>query len=318
VDLELVARITGAVRAEVSKVIVGQAGALDLLLCSLLAGGHVLLEGVPGVGKTLLVQSFAMSLGLKFGRIQFTPDMMPGDIVGTNLFNFQTNEFTLTPGPVFTEILLADEINRTPPKTQAALLQAMSERGVTIDRKTHDLGEDFLVAATQNPIEQQGTYPLPEAQLDRFLFKIILDYPSREEELDIVRRHGAKPSMPRPSSLGVAAAVTREHVAYARAAAASVRLADPLAAYVVDVVRATRQHPAVETGASPRAATMLASASRALAALSGRDFAIPDDVKLLAPPLLRHRLVMSPSSEIEGFTPDRAVFEILNQIPAPR
>ncbi|MDR2612366.1 MAG: MoxR family ATPase [Deltaproteobacteria bacterium] len=317
-DLELVARITGAVRAEVSKVIVGQAGALDLLLCSLLAGGHVLLEGVPGVGKTLLVQSFAMSLGLKFGRIQFTPDMMPGDIVGTNLFNFQTNEFTLTPGPVFTEILLADEINRTPPKTQAALLQAMSERGVTIDRKTHDLGEDFLVAATQNPIEQQGTYPLPEAQLDRFLFKIILDYPSREEELDIVRRHGAKPSMPRPSSLGVAAAVTREHVAYARAAAASVRLADPLAAYVVDVVRATRQHPAVETGASPRAATMLASASRALAALSGRDFAIPDDVKLLAPPLLRHRLVMSPSSEIEGFTPDRAVFEILNQIPAPR
>jgi MoxR-like ATPase len=317
-DLELVARITGAVRAEVGKVIVGMEGALELLLCSLMCGGHVLLEGVPGTGKTLLVQSFAMSLGLQFGRIQFTPDMMPGDIIGTNLFNFQTNEFTLTPGPVFTEILLADEINRTPPKTQAALLQAMSERAVTIDRRTLDLGDDFLVAATQNPIEQQGTYPLPEAQLDRFLFKVLLDYPTRDEEIEIVRRHGSKPSMPKPSSLGVAAVATKEHVAYARAAAALVKLADPLAAYVVDVVRATRAHPAVETGASPRSAAMLSAASRAYAALHGRDFAIPDDVKILAAPLLRHRLVMTPSSDIEGFTPDRAVYEILNQIPAPR
>jgi MoxR-like ATPase len=317
-DLELVARITGAVRAEVCKVIVGMEGALELLLCALLSGGHVLLEGVPGTGKTLLVQSFAMSLGLQFGRIQFTPDMMPGDIIGTNLFNFQTNEFTLTPGPVFTEILLADEINRTPPKTQAALLQAMSERTVTIDRRTMDLGDDFLVAATQNPIEQQGTYPLPEAQLDRFLFKILLDYPSRDEEIEIVRRHGSKPSMPKPSMLGVTAVANKEHVAYARAAAASVKLADTLAAYVVDVVRATRAHPAVETGASPRSAAMLSAASRAYAALQGRDFAIPDDVKLLAAPLLRHRMVMTPSSDIEGFTPDRAVFEILNQIPAPR
>jgi MoxR-like ATPase len=317
-DLELVARITGAVRAEVGKVIVGMEGALELLLCSLMCGGHVLLEGVPGTGKTLLVQSFAMSLGLQFGRIQFTPDMMPGDIIGTNLFNFQTNEFTLTPGPVFTEILLADEINRTPPKTQAALLQAMSERAVTIDRRTLDLGDDFLVAATQNPIEQQGTYPLPEAQLDRFLFKILLDYPSRDEEIEIVRRHGSKPSMPKPSSLGVGAVATKEHVAYARAAAASVRLADPLAAYIVDLVRATRAHPAVETGASPRSAAMLSAAARAYAALQGRDFALPDDVKLLAPPLLRHRLVMTPSSDIEGFAPDRAVLDILNQIPAPR
>ncbi|MDR1081667.1 MAG: MoxR family ATPase [Deltaproteobacteria bacterium] len=317
-DLELVARITGAVRAEVGKVIVGMEGALELLLCSLMCGGHVLLEGVPGTGKTLLVQSFAMSLGLQFGRIQFTPDMMPGDIIGTNLFNFQTNEFTLTPGPVFTEILLADEINRTPPKTQAALLQAMSERAVTIDRRTLDLGDDFLVAATQNPIEQQGTYPLPEAQLDRFLFKILLDYPSRDEEIEIVRRHGSKPSMPKPSSLGVGAVANKEHVAYARAAAASVRLADPLAAYIVDVIRATRAHPAVETGASPRSAAMLSAASRAFAALQGRDFAIPDDVKILAAPLLRHRLVMTPSSDIEGFTPDRAVMDILNQIPAPR
>jgi MoxR-like ATPase len=317
-DLELVAKITGAVRAEVGKVIVGQDGALEMLLCALLSGGHVLLEGVPGTGKTLLVQSFAMSLGLQFGRIQFTPDMMPGDILGTNLFNFQTNEFTLTPGPVFTEILLADEINRTPPKTQAALLQAMSERAVTIDRRTLELGDDFLVAATQNPIEQQGTYPLPEAQLDRFLFKLLLDYPTRDEEVEIVRRHGSKPSMPKPSSLGVRAVASKEHVAYARAAAASVKLAESLAAYIVDVIRATRAHPAVETGASPRAAAMLSAASRAYAALNGRDFAIPDDVKVLAAPLLRHRLVMTPSSDIEGFTPDRAVFEILNQIPAPR
>jgi MoxR-like ATPase len=317
-DLELVARITGAVRAEVGKVIVGMDGALEMLLCALLSGGHVLLEGVPGTGKTLLVQSFAMSLGLKFGRIQFTPDMMPGDILGTNLFNFQTNEFTLTQGPVFTEILLADEINRTPPKTQAALLQAMSERSVTVDRSTLELGEDFLVAATQNPIEQQGTYPLPEAQLDRFLFKLLLDYPSRAEEIEIVRRHGSKPSMPRPSSLGVAAVAFKEHVAYARAAAASVRMAGPLEEYIVDIVRATRSHPAIETGASPRAATMLSAAARALAAVRGREFAIPDDVKAVATPLLRHRLVMTPSADIEGFAPDRAVFEILNMIPAPR
>jgi MoxR-like ATPase len=302
----------------VGKVIVGMAGAVDLLLCALLSGGHVLLEGAPGTGKTLLVQAFATSLGLKFGRIQFTPDMMPGDIVGTNLFNFQTNEFTLTPGPVFTEILLADEINRTPPKTQAALLQAMSERAVTIDRKTLDLGDDFLVCATQNPIEQQGTYPLPEAQLDRFLFKALLDYPGRDEEVEIVRRHGTGTSTPRPAASGVGPVVTREHVAWARSASASVRLADPLAEYVVDVVRATRTHPAIETGASPRAAAMLSAASRALAALSGRDFVIPDDVKSLAPPLLRHRLVMTPSSDIEGFSPDRAVFEILSQLPAPR
>lgn len=214
--LERVDRLVDAVRAEIGKVIVGQEEAVELLLTSLLCGGHVLLEGVPGTGKTFLVQAFAAGLDLEFGRIQFTPDMMPGDVLGTNLFNFQTNSFTLTKGPIFTQILLADEINRTPPKTQAALLQAMGERAVTIDRQTHELGWDFMVVATQNPIEQQGTYPLPEAQLDRFLFKIVMGYPERDEEKEIVLRHGASPAMPRPADFGVGAAATRAELAAAR------------------------------------------------------------------------------------------------------
>ena len=241
--LERVDRLVDAVRAEIGKVIVGQEEAVELLLTSLLCGGHVLLEGVPGTGKTFLVQAFAAGLDLEFGRIQFTPDMMPGDVLGTNLFNFQTNSFTLTKGPIFTQILLADEINRTPPKTQAALLQAMGERAVTIDRQTHELGWDFMVVATQNPIEQQGTYPLPEAQLDRFLFKIVMGYPERDEEKEIVLRHGASPAMPRPADFGVGAAATRAELAAAREVCARILLTDPLADYIVDIVRGTRVHP---------------------------------------------------------------------------
>ncbi|MDR2199097.1 MAG: MoxR family ATPase [Deltaproteobacteria bacterium] len=317
-DLAELGKLAEKTRLEVAKVIVGQSAAVELMLTSLLCGGHVLLEGVPGTAKTLLVQAFAAALGLAFGRVQFTPDMMPGDILGTNLFNFQKNEFTLTPGPIFTETLLADEINRTPPKTQAALLQAMNERSVTIDRQTYSLGDDFLVAATQNPIEQQGTYPLPEAQLDRFLFKIAIDYPSAEEELEIVRRHGSVGGMPRPESFGIERVFTKENLKEARSASARVLLSEPVARYIVDLMRETRRHPSVETGASPRASTMLAGAARARAAVSGRDFVIPDDVKTLLPPLLRHRLVMTPAAEIEGTGPDRAVYEIVNQIPAPR
>jgi MoxR-like ATPase len=317
-DLELVGKIIDSIRTEIGKVIVGQKNVVELLLISLMAGGHILLEGVPGTGKTLLAQSFALSVSLKFGRVQFTPDMMPGDLIGTNLFNFRTNEFALTQGPVFTEILLADEINRTPPKTQAALLQAMNERSVTIDRKTYDLGPDFMVLATQNPIEHEGTYPLPEAQLDRFLFKIVLDYPSLDEETQIVLRHGQGSAMPSPDRFGVRALVTKEHLAYARGAAASIKLSPELARYVTEIVRATRSHPAVETGASPRASTMLSAAARARAALEGRDFALPDDVKNVAPALLRHRLIMTPSSEIEGLRPDRVIQEILFSVPAPR
>ena len=317
-DLSHLHAITERIRAEVSKVVVGQDHVIDLLLTSLLAGGHVLLEGVPGTAKTLLTQTFAAGLALKFGRIQFTPDLMPGDVLGTNIYNFQTSTFVLTKGPIFVQVLLADEINRTPPKTQAALLQAMNERFVTIDAKDHPLGDEFLVVATQNPIEQQGTYPLPEAQLDRFLFKIVIDYPSRDEEREIVRRHGHRSAMPKLADFGIAPVATVSDLAFARATVSNIYLSDVMVEYIVDVVRKTREHASIETGASTRAANMLASATRAYAATQGRDFVIPDDVKALAIPLMRHRIVLSPSAEIEGLAPDRVLRDILDQTAAPR
>ncbi|MDR0356131.1 MAG: MoxR family ATPase [Deltaproteobacteria bacterium] len=317
-DINAAAALADNLKREISKALIGQSQAVDLVLTSLVAGGHVLLEGVPGTGKTLLVQALAAAMRLNFGRIQFTPDMMPADILGTNLFNFQTNEFTLTPGPIFTQLLLADEINRTPPKTQAALLQAMNERKVTIDRQTFSLGEDFMVVATQNPIEQQGTYPLPEAQLDRFLFKVAVNYPDRNEEMEVVRRLGQGAVMPDLAQSGLQPVVGPDGLSAAREAARQVRLSDDLACYIVDLVRATRNDPTIETGASTRAATMLAAASRAKAALLGRDYVVPDDVKYLAFPLLRHRLVMTPSADMDGISPDQAVSVIISQVPAPR
>jgi MoxR-like ATPase len=284
----------------------------------LLVGGHILLEGVPGTGKTLLAQAFAATLAINFGRIQFTPDLMPGDVLGTNLFNFQTNTFVLTKGPIFTELLLADEINRAPPKTQAALLQAMNERKITIDGRDYALGDDFMVVATQNPIEQQGTYPLPEAQLDRFLFKIIVAHPSRDEEREVVRRHGHRSAMPRLEEFGLHPVADSKALAVMREKVALIRLSEELLDYVVDVIRGTREHASLDVGASTRAANMLAVASRAYAALQGRDFVIPDDVKTLALPVLRHRVILSAGAEIEGLTADRIVGEILSRTTAPR
>ena len=310
--------LAAAIKAEVHKAVVGQDDALDLLLVCLLCEGHALLEGVPGTAKTMLARCFAASLALDFGRIQFTPDLMPGDVLGTNLFNFADNRFTLTKGPIFTQVLLADEINRTPPKTQAALLQAMQERTVTIDGTDHLLDFGFMVVATQNPVEQQGTYPLPEAQLDRFLFKHVIDYPDRDEERRIVSQHGHRTTLSAPADFGIAAVAGADELRQAREFVATIRLADDLIDYVLDIVRASREHPGLSYGASPRAANMLASASRALAALGGRDYVIPDDVKFLATPLLRHRVVRSPAAEIEGRDADRIIGEIVEQVPPPR
>ena len=318
VNLEATRSLTKEIKAEVRKAIIGQDGAIDLMLTSLLAGGHILLEGVPGTAKTLLAQAFATTLSLRFGRIQFTPDLMPGDVLGTNFFNFQTNQFVLTKGPIFTEVLLADEINRTPPKTQAALLEAMNERTVTIDAVRHSLGDAFMVIATENPIEQQGTYPLPEAQLDRFLLKIVIEYPDRDAELEIVARHGHRPVMPRLEEFGLRPVAGIERLREMREGVASIALSAEVIAYIVDIVRATRNHPSLEFGASPRAATMLAAASRARALLQGRDFVIPDDVKTLVLATLRHRVTPTARADIEGLGAPRILAALLEGIPAPR
>jgi len=303
---------------EIGRVVVGQQQVVDGLLVALLSGGHILLEGVPGTAKTLSAQAFAGCLDLQMNRIQFTPDLMPSDVVGTNLFNFKTSEFTLTRGPVFSDLLLADEINRTPPKTQSALLQAMQERQVTIDGESYPLPPTFMVVATQNPIEQEGTYPLPEAQLDRFLLKLIVSYPSLDEEREIVRRHGSRAVMPNVASYGLQKLSDRDTILRAQQLVASLKLSDELVCYVVDLVRATRQHTAILHGASPRAANMIATAARALAALRGRDFVIPDDIKHLYHAAMRHRIMLSPAAEVEGTPPDTVLSAILESVPAPR
>ena len=308
--LEGFQQLANALRAEIRQVIAGQDALIDMLMVSLFARGHCLLEGPPGTAKTLLAQSLSQVSTLAFGRVQFTPDLMPGDVLGVNLFNFQTNEFRLTRGPIFTDILLADEINRAPPKTQSALLQAMNEREVTIDGTTHPLGAEFFVIATQNPIEQHGTYPLPEAQLDRFLFKLLVDFPDREAEVAILSR-------PRTHAT-LAQVMTRAQLQAGHALIDAIRLEDSITRYIVDLVRATRTDGEVLHGASTRAAAALAGAVRARAALDGRDYALPDDVQTLFTPAMRHRIVLGPSAEIEGRTPDDVLTAILNRQDAPR
>jgi MoxR-like ATPase len=306
-------------RAEVRKVIIGQEAVVDMALIAIFTGHHALIEGVPGVAKTLLVRTLARVLGCEFNRIQFTPDLMPADITGTSIFNMQRNEFAPIKGPVFTAFLLADEINRAPAKTQSALLQAMQERRVTIDRETHPLSPNFTVFATQNPVEYEGTYPLPEAQKDRFMLKVSMNTPDRASELELAHRMLGSNSPEDALAAGtVQAVISGDDLTQMRHALESVTVREELVAYVVDVVRATRENDTVLVGAGPRATQSLLLASRAHAALSGRDFVTPDDVKSMTEPVLGHRLVLRPEYEIEGVTIEEVIGKILEQVAVPR
>ena len=305
-----------AVRTEIAKAVVGQDQVVTGLLIALVAGGHVLLEGVPGVAKTLLARSLAAALNLSARRVQFTPDLMPGDVTGSLVYDARTAEFEFREGPVFTNILLADEINRTPPKTQAALLEAMEERQVTVEGLPRLLPDPFLVAATQNPVEYEGTYPLPEAQLDRFLLKLVVQAPSREAEIELLSRHAAGFD-PRDLS-AVRAVASVADLAEARKAVSLVRVSPEVAGYIVDLCRATRQSPSLRLGVSPRGATALLATSRTWAWFAGRGYVIPDDVKAVARPTLRHRLQLRPESELEGVTPEGVLDAVLAAVPVPR
>ena len=307
------------VRSEVAKVIIGQEEAVNYSLIVILTGQHALIEGVPGIAKTLLVRTLSRTLGCDFARIQFTPDLMPADITGTNIFNLQRNEFTLVRGPVFTGFLLADEINRAPAKTQSALLQAMQERLVTIDRETYSLPETFTVFATQNPIEFEGTYPLPEAQKDRFMLKISMTWPGRDEERLLADRMLGEDSPESSLARGdVQAVLSEPEVLAIRSALRNVLVKPELLDYIVDVVRRTRADESVLVGAGPRATQALLLASRAFAALDGREFVTPDDVRAMSAPTLEHRLILRPESEIEGVRVLEVIQRILNEVPVPR
>jgi len=316
--LEQLHQILEATRLEASKVILGQAEVIDQALIVILARQHALIEGVPGIAKTLLARTLARLLGCEFARIQFTPDLMPADITGTSVFHFGRNEFTLVKGPVFTSFLLADEINRAPTKTQSALLQAMQERTVTIDRETHALPETFTVFATQNPIEYEGTYPLPEAQKDRFLLKITMGAPDREHELDLaIRMLSDEPPEELLARGAIRPVLDPGKLTAAQEALADVSMRSELAGYIVDLVRRTRSHESVLVGAGPRATQALVLASRVHAALDRRDFVTPDDVKALARPVLEHRLILRPEFEIEGMTAAEAVDKIVESVAVP-
>ncbi|MFG3244947.1 MoxR family ATPase [Streptomyces sp. BK208] len=307
-----------ALRAEIAKAVVGQDAAVTGLVVALLCRGHVLLEGVPGVAKTLLVRTLAAATELDTKRVQFTPDLMPSDVTGSLVYDARSTEFSFQPGPVFTNLLLADEINRTPPKTQSSLLEAMEERQVTVDGTPRPLPEPFLVAATQNPVEYEGTYPLPEAQLDRFLLKLTVPLPTRQDEIDVLTRHAAGFNPRDLHAAGVRPVATAADLEAARAEAAKTTVSPEITAYVVDICRATRESPSLTLGVSPRGATALLSTSRAWAWLTGRDYVTPDDVKALALPTLRHRVQLRPEAEMEGVTTDSVINAILAHVPVPR
>ncbi|MET3987681.1 MoxR family ATPase [Streptomyces sp. PvR034] len=307
-----------ALRTEIGKAVVGQDAAVTGLVVALLCRGHVLLEGVPGVAKTLLVRALAASLDIGTKRVQFTPDLMPSDITGSLVYDARTAEFSFQEGPVFTNLLLADEINRTPPKTQASLLEAMEERQVSVDGTPRPLPDPFLVAATQNPVEYEGTYPLPEAQLDRFLLKLTVPLPSRTDEIDVLARHAAGFDPRDLDAAGVRPVAGPADLEAARRAVAATTVSPEITGYVVDICRATRESPSLTLGVSPRGATALLSTARAWAWLTGRDYVTPDDVKALALPTLRHRVQLRPEAEMEGVTADAVITAILSHVPVPR
>jgi len=308
-----VAEAFAATRSAVGAVVIGQDDAVRLSFVTLLCAGHSLYEGVPGVAKTLLVRTLAAMLGIRFGRIQCTPDLMPTDIIGTPILDARTSDFRFREGPLFTDLLLVDEINRAPAKTQAALLEAMQERAATVDGVTYPLGEWFTVLATQNPIEQEGTYPLPEAELDRFLFKIRVGYPSAEEEVRVLATHHAN----RAPLLSARPMMEAADLAAARAIVDATVAREEILQYAVALVRATREHPAIAVGASPRAALWTLRAAKAIAALEGRDFVLPEDVQAVIRPTLRHRIVLEPGAEVEGMGPDDALEEVVRSIAVP-
>ncbi|CAN5384924.1 MoxR family ATPase [soil metagenome] len=306
------------IKAELGKIIVGQDEVIEQILVAVLAEGHALLEGVPGTAKTLTVKTLARIIGARFSRIQFTPDLMPSDITGTNVFNMQNSEFSLRPGPIFTDILLADEINRTPPKTQAALLEAMEERQTTIDGKRYRLSPIFTVLATENPIEYEGTYPLPEAQLDRFLLKILIDYPQHDAELEIVSRWDAGFNSRHLEQIEITHLPEKDAIKNCRDEIKAMRTEAGIQKYIVEIVNKTRNHPTILYGASPRASVALLLCSKALAAIRGRDFSTPDDVRDVALPVLRHRLALRAEAELDGATTDAVIADIIKTVEVPR
>lgn len=305
-------------RQSIETIILGQSSVIEQLLIALLSGGHVILEGVPGTGKTLLVKVIARLIQADFRRVQLTPDILPADILGTNIFDLNTRSFSLKKGPIFTQILLADEINRTPPKTQSALLEAMEEQQVTLDGESLSLGDLFWVIATQNPLEFEGTYPLPEAQLDRFLFKLVVDYPAPDAEKQILLNANQNTGSKRIDLDGLKAIANLPEIVQARQSVKQINLKDSIIDYLLNLIHKTRQHPDLLLGASPRASVLWLEASKAQAWLQDRDFVTPDDIKAIALPLLRHRLILKPEAQLDGLEIEGVVNSILNQIPVPR
>jgi MoxR-like ATPase len=318
ISLDQIEKISVRINKVISRVIMGQDKIKEQLLTCFFSGGHLLLEGAPGLGKTLLARALAMIVDAKYKRIQFTPDLLPGDIIGANVFNQATGEFTLHKGPLFTEILLADEINRTPPKTQAALLEAMQEGKVTIDGRTNELPPVFFVMATQNPIEHEGAYPLPETQLDRFMMKIVMDYPESSAEVDILKNYASGYNLHNPETLFDKPLMSTKAVLECRRVAMQVKVEDAILEYIQSIVAETRDPINTILGASPRAAVATLNASRALAAIRGQDFVTPEEVKDVALPCLRHRIILAPEARIDGLTADLFISDILGRIPVPR